>query len=82
MCLMDEAVEQETYRRYVADTLGGIINLAARLGGNQAEYPLYSDIAYSAYKPKNPTDYMTSDQIIAYICDKLDEAGDARVADI
>lgn len=80
--MMDDEVENETFRRYIADTTGALINLMARLGGQNADYPLFTDIITEAYKPKHPTDYMDSKQIINYICDKLETVGDAHEMEI
>jgi len=66
------------FRHYIADTFSVLVNITSKLGGGSGNYPQFTELLEKAYKPKNKTDYMDGSQIIAYICDKLDNAGDAR----
>lgn len=80
VCYMDELVEDEMYRHYIADTIGVLVNMTSKVNGGDGSYPMYTELLKDAqpeaHKREDP------EAIKAHILKALASAGDVHEMNI
>lgn len=80
VCYMDELVEDEMYRHYIADTIGVLVNMTSKVNGGDGSYPMYTvllkDAQPETHKREDP------EAIKAHILEALASAGEAHEMNI